>query len=190
MKGSERKFKQDMPFEEIPACLRRLADALEKKDNHLPPEWSNLPEPIGKLELKGKAGDSGWTLKIKIKADPPAEIIAPETGTDQAPSASASAKPQIKYKQLKKRMKSSFKQIRESLDAQKLPDPEVLNGFLTDSERMMAFAGQKYGEPDYPAYRQACRQLAEAYEAQNWTAFKNGYARLDQLKADCHKAYK
>ncbi len=190
MKASERKFKQDVPFEEIPACLRRLADALEKKDNNLPPELSDLPEPIGRLELKGKAAGGGWTLKIKIKADPPAEPTAPEAGADEPSSGPAPVKPPIKYKPLKKRMKSSFKEIGEALEQQKLPEPEILNGFLSDSERMMAFAGKKYGEPDYPAYREACRQLADAYEARNWTAFKDGYARLEQLKKDCHKAYK
>ena len=190
MKASERKIKQGMPFEEIPAYLRRLADALEKKDNNLPNELTDLPEPIGKLELKGKAGDRGWTLKIKIKADHPVEAFTPEAGADETAPASESTSPKIKYKQLKKRMKSSFKDIGESLDLQKFPEPDLVNGFLADSELMMAFAGHKYGEPDYPAYRQACRQVAEAYEARNWTAFKDGYARLDQLKADCHKAYK
>ena len=190
MKASERKIKQAMAFEEIPACLRRLADALEKKDHNLPPELSDLPEPIGKLELKGKAGDGGWTLKIKIKADAPADPLALEVGEDETAPASISAKPAIKYKSLKKRMKSSFKAIGESLDQQKLPTPEIIHGFLEDSELMMAFAGKNYGEADYPAYRQACRQLVEAYEARDWTAFKAGYARLDQLKADCHKTYK
>ncbi len=190
MKGSERKFKQDMTFEEIPACLRRLADALEKKDNNLPPELADLPEPIGKLELKGKAGDSGWTLKIKIKADSLAEPPTHRAGEVEPPPGEAPVKPTNKYKPLKKRMKSSFKEIGESLAAQKLPEPEILNGFLADSELMMAFAGKKYGEADYPAYRQACRQFAEAYEARDWAAFKDGYTRLEQLKKDCHKAYK
>ena len=190
MKASERKIKQGMPFEEIPAYLRRLADALEKKVDNLPTELTDLPEPIGKLELKGKARPDSWDLKIKIKAEPLPELSPGGTDAASASESAVDGKPQIKYKSLKKRMKTSFKDIGESLAAQKLPDPSVLEAFLTESDIMMAFPGKKYGEPDYPAYREACRQLADAYENRNYAAFKDVYARLEQLKKDCHKAYK
>ncbi len=190
MKTSERKIKQGMPFEDIPAYLRLVADALEKKGDNLPTELADLPDPIDKLELKGKAREENWELKIKFKAERPSEV--PQEPEDASPTTeiAASGKPRIKYKSNKKRMKTSFKDIGESLTAQKLPEPEVLNAFLAESDLMTAFPGEKFGEAHYPDYRQACRQLSEAYETRNWAAFKDCYERLNQLKKDCHKAYK
>ncbi|MGD9251162.1 MAG: GAK system XXXCH domain-containing protein [Desulfobacterales bacterium] len=190
MKTSERKIKQAMPREAMPTYLRLLADALERKTVDLPDEMNDLPEPIAKLELKGKLRGNAWELKIKIKAEEPSvaeQMAAPAAATSETAKA---GKPQTKYKHLKKKMKSSFKDIGESLTAQKLPEPEVLNAFLAQSDLMMAFSGDKYGESQYSTYRDACSQLAQACEAQNWEAFKSAYANLDQLKKDCHNKYK
>jgi XXXCH domain-containing protein len=96
----------------------------------------------------------------------------------------------VRYSSLKKKMKSSFNDIGVSLGNQKLPEPEVINAFLFDSELMMTFQGDKYGASCYPAYQQACQRLAAAFESKSWEAFKSAYAELDQLKTDCHKAYK
>lgn len=190
MKTSERKIKHEMPREAIPTYLRLLADALEKKTEDLPDEMSDLPEPIAKLELKGKLRGESWELKIKIKAE---ESFAAEQGAAPAAAASETARPatpQMGYKHLKKKMKSSFKDIGESLAAQKLPEPEVLNAFLAQSDLMMAFSADKYGASQYSTYRDACSSLARAYESKNWAAFKSAYANLDQLKKDCHHKYK
>ena len=190
MKALECKIRQAMAFEKVPGYLRRLADAIERKTNDLPSELTNLPEPINKLSIKGKARANGWELKIKIKAEP-LEVLAPdEADTDATEDDAAGGQQQMNYKSLKKRMKTAFKDIGDSLAEKKLPEPAILNAFLTQSDIMTAFPGQKYGEPDYPAYREACRQLADAYEAQNYAAFKDVYDRLAQMKKDCHKAYK
>jgi XXXCH domain-containing protein len=190
MKPSERKIKQVLPLEALPAYLRQLADALDRRTDGLPAELQDLPDPMTKLEIKGKVRDGAWELKAKIKAEAapaPEQAAGVVAETAEAPAAE---KPQVKYKDLKKRMKSSFKDIAASLEAQRLPEPEILEAFLADSDRMTAFAGAKYGEPYYPAYREACRRLAAAYEAKSWEAFRSAYADLDQLKKDCHKAYK
>ena len=150
-------------------------------------EAKNLLKSLKKRKKFAKATHNSWGVLTEAG---PLKSDDGEAGAVEPPSAEAPVKPTSKYKPLKKRMKSSFKEIGESLAAQKLPEPDILDGFLADSERMMAFAGKKYGEADYPAYRQACRQFAEAYEARDWAAFKDGYTRLEQLKKDCHKAYK
>ena len=190
MKSPERKIKQEMPFEEIPVYLRRLADALEKKTEALPEELKDLPEPVAKLEIKGKAYGADWVVKIKIKAkaspDPEMETAA----TVETVPAHQTAKPTIKYKDLKKRMKTSFEAIGESLTAQRMPESDVFNSFLADSDLMMAFTGEKYGEAFYSDYQKACHRLAEAYVAKGWEGFKSAYAELEQLKKKCHKEYK
>lgn len=192
MKASEKKIKQAMPFEDVPAYLRLLADAVEKNSDNLPAELADLPEPIAKLEMKGKVRNGTWELKIKIKAEtaPSPELPLANDLETRPASESPRTKPGIKYKSLKKRMKSSFKNIAEALKAQKLPESDIMDTFLADSELMTTFAGAKYGEAHYQDYRDACRRLADAYATKNWEAFKAGYAALDQLKKDCHSSYK
>jgi XXXCH domain-containing protein len=190
MNALERKIKKRLPSEELPAYLRCLADALENKTDHLPEELSDLPTPVAKIEIKGKDRDDAWELKLKIKGEPLAEPVLEKPADDVAINDDAGAEPKVKYKPLKKKMKSAFKEMGEALEANKLPDPETVNAFLADSDRMLSFTGKKYGEPHYFAYKSACRQLADAYAAKNWEWYKSAYAALNQLMHDCHKEYK
>jgi XXXCH domain-containing protein len=192
MKSLEKKIKKSVPFGQLAGYLRHLADAIENKTDQLPAELIDLPEPIDKLEIKSKSRNGRWELKIKIKAESSVELQPSNDTVDDGrqTTTAAAAKPEAGYKKLKKRMKNSFKAIGENLAVQNFPQPEVLNGFLADSEQMMSFTGAKYGEEYYPAYRKGCRRLAEAYESKNPDAFNAAYAALDQMKKDCHKIYK
>lgn len=190
MKASERKIKRKMPSENMPSYLRQLADSLEKRTRSLPAEFTDLPGPITKLKIKGKARNNNWAIKIHIEAESPLDREKERAGAHEEKKAATAKKPYAPFKLLKNRMKSSFKEIGESLEAQKLPEPDVIRAFLSDSELMTAFPGEKYGEPYYPAYREACRRMAEAFEAKNREALNSAYAELDQLKKDCHKQLK
>jgi XXXCH domain-containing protein len=192
MKELERKIKETMPLEDLPGYLRHLADALERKNEMLPGALSELPIPLKKLVMEGKAKDGDWKLKIKLKGEPPpapqAEAVADKQPAEAGePSADP---PDIKYKTLKKRMKTSFKSIGEAIADRRFPEPATLDTFLSDSELMVGFAGARYGDVHYPEYREACRRLAEAFASKNWDAFQAGYTHLDRLKKDCHKAFK
>lgn len=190
MKTSEHKIKHRLPFEELPAYLRQLAVALENKADNLPEELKNLPEPIAKFEIKGRAREDAWELKIKIRAETAPELESVKSADDVAAETTAPTRAKVKYKQLKKKMKSDFKTMGESLEALKLPEPEIMRAFLAESDRMLSFTGKKYGESHYPTYREACRQLAKAYEARSVVGFNSAYDHLNQLMQDCHKEYK
>jgi XXXCH domain-containing protein len=190
MKASERKIKREMPFEKIPTYLRQLADSLEKRTGDFPAEFIDLPEPITKLKIKGKSRNHTWAIKMHIKAEPPIDRQKKETMAHEGNQASTATTSNVTFKMLKKRMKSSFKEIGESIAARKLPEPDAIHAFLSDSQWMMAYGGEKYGKDRYPAYREACRRLAEAFEAENREALSSAYAELDQLKKDCHKHLK
>jgi len=186
----ERKIKQKMPFGRIPVYLRQLADALEKRTDDLPAELSDIPAPIVKMEFKAKPLDNGWGVKITIRAESPKDLETESGPLQVERDAPPPAKHDVNYTSLKKRMKSSFRSIGESLAAQKLPEPDIIDAFLEDSERMLAFPGEKYGAPCYPAYRDACRRLAEAFDANNREAFKAAYTGIGRLKKDCHAELK
>jgi len=190
MKTSERKIKRKMPFENMPSYLRQLADSLEKRTRGLPAEFTDLPEPITELKIKGRARSNSWAIKIHIKAESPIDRKKERAGGHEEKKAATPNQPNVPFKLLKNRMKSSFKEIGESLSARKLPEPDVIHAFLSDSEWMTAFPGGKYGEQSYPAYLGACRRLAAAFEAKSLEALISAYAELDQLKKDCHRQLK
>ena len=175
-----------IPFAELPRQLRRLADALEGQTDKLPAEWQQLPGPIAKLKFKGEAQGRAWKVKIKIKAASTTTAEAlPTEASDTAPAPpQPPASRSVDYKQLKKSMKASFRDIGESLAGQKLPAQRDVEAFLADSDTMMAFPG------DYPAYRQACEALRAAFMASDLEALQTVYATLAQLKKDSHQAFK
>lgn len=192
MKEGERKIKKKIAFAEIPAQLRQLADAIEGRASDLSSEWLDLPESITKLEVKGKARDSAWKLKVKIKAEPIANYEAQQTvrpkNTTTIPSPAAGS--DEGYKQIKKRMKTTFKSIGESLAAEKLPGEAIVEAFVAASHQMMTFTAAAYGEAHYPEFRKACLTLHTACESHNLEALKTAYATLIRLKKDCHNSFK
>ena len=189
MKNSERKIKKNISFGKLPAQLRHLADALDGRSDALPSEWRDLPNPIAKLEVKGKAQGDNWALKIKIKAESTSdpEPLPAENTTAAHVTAPPAGKNDLDYKQLKKKMKVAFKEIEASLAANKQPAQEALEAFLRASDLMMTFSGAAYGEVHYPAYRNACQALRAAYEIPDMAALKTAFATLAQLKKDCHR---
>ena len=192
MKNSERKIKKNISSGELTTQLRHLADALDGRSDELPSEWSDLPFPIAKLEVKGRAHGENWALKIKIKAESTSdpEPLPAENATAAYVTAQPAGKNNLDYKQLKRKMKVAFKEIEASLAANKQPAQEALEAFLSASELMMTYAGPAYGEAHYPAYRRACQALRAAYEIPDMEALKAAYATLAQLKKDCHQACK
>lgn len=127
----------------------------------------------------------------KIKSDRAPASLPDQTDTvPTAPTRRTGEEPRGRYTSLKKRMQTSFKAIGVSLANRKLPEPDMWRVFLADAERMTAFTGAQYGEACYPAYKQACRELAEAYEARDLEALESCYASLGQLKKDCHRRHK
>lgn len=191
MKTPEHKIKKTMPFDAVPAFLRRLADAIEGRSDLIPQEWSDLAAPLSKLTVKGKRRSDGWEMKVKLKAGLSSESSADDSVIPKTDRVDVTSEPiERPYKHLKKRMKSSFKSIGEAIEHQQLPDADTLHAFLADSDQMTAFAGGKYGQEYYPAYLEACRNLAQAFAARDIEALAAAYGSLDQLKKDCHKQYK
>ena len=183
----EWKIKRMVPLSQVPAFLRSIADALEGRANDQWPRLTDLPMPITKLEIKGKAGRETWKIKVRVETE--ARVETPPVSMT-AESSSAAGRPASDYKRVKKQLKTAFDGIREAITAHHQPTPEVVMTFRTSAEKMMTFTGTAYGEPHYAVFRKACQRLVEAYEAGNWEMLRASYFALVQLKRDCHKAYK
>ena len=202
MKHSEKKFKSQMDRPQLAALLRQVADALEGRDAIDLKPLDGAFKEFSKASLKIKQKADRLAVKIKVESPsmiPPASASAyPES--DKAPANPAphhrvadsagltkeKAKP--KYKDLKKSMKSSFKHIRESLAANQVPAPEIVESFLHDSKLMISYPGN--GDEHYQAYFEACSRFSAAYVTGDLAALKEHTEVLNQIKSDCHKRYK
>ncbi|MDJ0785107.1 MAG: GAK system XXXCH domain-containing protein [Desulfosarcinaceae bacterium] len=210
MKNGDHKRKLEMAPEAVPAFLRELAAAMAAddpaEDGHAPGDLEQLVRDYRKISLQIKRKADQVRLKLKIK--PPevpadagmavAEEISPIGGDkDSGPIAEAAAdiaadagleEQKPKYKRLKKRMKSTFKEIRASLEELRLPEEEIVRQFCEDSALMVTYPGK--GDPHYAAYTQAVGDLRAAYDRKDFAGFKSVTSNLADLKNACHKAYK
>ncbi len=191
MKPNEKKLKRSMTAPETAAIFRRMAKVLEGNGPAVEDPVEGLLADFSKATIKLKRKGGRITFKAKAEtADGPtaaAGTDAPEPiPATETPRGSDPAKP--KYKALKKRMKSTFGRIGDSLAEDRLPDGETVTAFLTDSKLMVTYPG--YGDPFYGDYSEACRRLASAFDDRRWGAFKEAYLALRRLKSDCHDRFK
>jgi XXXCH domain-containing protein len=204
MKDGDRKLEIEMGPEDLPGFLRELAAAFETEVNRnavsTDSELQNHIQSYKKLRLSLKRKASLINVKLKVKKqDPPAQLAmttgADETETAAAEIAAAEAavakalndeKP--KYKTLKKRMKSNFKEIRARLEELRLPEEVVVQQFCDDSALMVTYPGK--GNTYYPRYTQVVSELKTAYERKDFAVFNALVSTLDGLMNDCHREFK
>jgi XXXCH domain-containing protein len=206
MKTPKRKLKTKFKIVELEAYFRTIADALEGKtdleDKNLIGLFDNFSQATIRMKRKAKK----ISLDIKVDAEPlssgetkdaavpgPAATPATETLPDAAPpepqAPETSPKPKkLKYKDLKKRMKKSFKAIKESVSDSRLPERSDLVSFLNDSEQMVSYPG--YGDAYYSEYQKACQALEDAAGRLDFATFKHQLEAVNKLQKECHNRYK
>ena len=201
MNIKEKKFKKKMDAAKLAGLLRDIADQLEGSEKINNNALSEAFIDFNKASLKLKRKSDCLSVKVKVESQPQLDETSP-TGT--SPSAKAMARPKTdrapkpsytsdrmekpKYKTLKKRMKSSFKLIREALESNQMPMAAILESFIRDSELMVTYPG--YGDEFYEAYRNLCSRFSEACSKGDLGAVKSLAIELNQMKSDCHKRYK
>jgi|GEM_PF-611822 len=203
MKGLEKKFKKQMDAAQLAAMLREIADELEgaAQNSNAPLEGAFNDFHKARLKIKRKTNRLSVEVKVESQAplhpadtspaDPASDltIIAgnrPQTAAKGHPAADRKEKPE--YKNLKKRLKSTFKQIRTNLETGQLPATEIMESFLQDSQLMLSYPG--HGDAHYAAYQNLCSHFSTAYNRGDIDAVRSVYTELSQMKSDCHKRYK
>lgn len=177
-----RKTSFSITRQELPAVLRRIADALERADAAEAPAnaaHGGEPDPLlaaglgefRKFKLNAKHAFGHMEVVLKVKTpDAPAfgstAIGAASTG--DAPGGARPSRPshlagRPSYKSLKKRMRTSFKALRQAVQAGAMPQPQAAASFLADSLLMVEYPG--YGDEHYAEYRAATEALRTALEA-------------------------
>jgi len=184
--SGECKMERHMPKEGLPAFFREMADALEKGGGE--GEFENL-DGFVKFKLSIKEAFGGFNLKMKVKAPRPyVPAAAPIEGqeTEGAPGQD-NIGGQPRYKNLKKRMKASFKVILRMLHEGQCPPAEAVASFLSDAETMCMYPGK--GDPFYPEFLQVCREFADAYDSCDLPRMGAMAEELAHQKARCHALY-
>lgn len=168
-----------MSRQEAARYLRRVADQVESGGAaaEAPPEPAIGDFKKLKIGLKSR----GEQVELKIKVKPAG--FAGEAGGALTDKGEKSA-----YKTLKKKMKSDFKAIRESLVNGGFPPPETVSAFLRDSDAMLAYPG--YGDEYYAEYQAACGRFQTAFDGGDLPGCQAACQAIDRIKKACHDQYK
>ena len=192
MSGShKRKFELVLPRVE---ALQALSDLTAKAGlGELVVGAEVVPlDDCSSLKISIKHFGASSMLKVTLRypalgrdALPATEDDAPETGQSQPETVETSGQP--RYKNLKKRMKSTFKLIVMALRASQSPDPDAVASFIADSRVMTRFPGK--GDAFYPAYDAEVDRFAAAAATGDIAAMTASAAALDRMKKECHSRH-
>ncbi|MGE4293739.1 MAG: GAK system XXXCH domain-containing protein [Desulfovibrio sp.] len=158
--------------------FRQLADVFEKGAAESGLDALKGMEDFSKIGISVKREYGRLLFKMKVKCK----------GEEDSESATEGFDGTLKYKTLKKRMKSSFKLIFATLGENTLPPAEAVQAFLRDSELMVRYSG--YGDAHYQEYSTAVRAFSEAFGQGNLDAARASCNELDRLKSRCHTQFK
>ncbi|GAB7023121.1 GAK system XXXCH domain-containing protein [Salidesulfovibrio brasiliensis] len=178
--GKEIKIEKYIEKKDLITFFREIADAIEGSSS----EELACFEDFKKVKISIKNEFGQMAVKAKIKQERECDATGEEAETAPAGEGVA-AKP--KYKDLKKRMKRSFKMIVKMTHDETLPPKEAVDSFLEDSELMVAYPG--YGDEYYEDYTKACAEFAEAYKAEDMERLKAAVDELANQKGRCHAKY-
>lgn len=174
MGSDDKKMEIILQGNEVEVLLKALAEALR---NPVLPEAMAAYAPhlhsCGKFEIALKRLGGMAELKLKVKGLPATgeQLEAGVPGT---------------YKSIKKRLKTSFKYLKHSLDNLLLPPAEVLDAFLLDSLAMCEHPER--GPHDYGDHLRLCNALKDAFDRQDREAMNTLVRELELAKKACHAA--
>lgn len=170
------KLYMDIDKDELPKFFRDLADALEKGGTD---EFDCLDD-FKKLKVRAEAAYGQVRLKMKIKTEQECRSNFDEEREPGAPEKPA-------YKQLKKRMKISFRMLVKMIHDGQIPPQEAVDSFLEDSALMITYPG--YGDEFYSRYAEVCDAFRQAYESGDLERMHEAVDALVHEKGHCHAKY-
>jgi XXXCH domain-containing protein len=188
MKMPKRKLKKKVKATELGSYMRSVADAIEGQSDNNHEELTGLFDDFSKASIELKRKSIKATIEIKVKTELEPMVKTQKEAPDPSYAPSPSQNNKLKYKDLKKRMKKSFKAINEFVSGSRLPERSDLESFLNDSELMVSYPGN--GDEHYPAFRKACQSLNNAFIRLDFASFKQQFEEIKTFYRDCHDRYK
>lgn len=185
---SKRKYEFMVGADEAPDFFEKLAEGMRQGCLAMGDVELAL-DGFRSLSLSLKQEEGGYKAKIKLKYEQPPH--APEC---ECPPCQAAERYGIdeggrpKYKYLKKRMKSDFKAIYQTLLGGSLPGGQIMERFIEDSRVMCTYPGM--GEEFYTRYLEIVDAFAVAVEQGDLEAARTRQQALYDSMKECHDRYK
>ena len=180
---SKKKLKNYYTSNQLAEFLRNIATQLDGTSIEDSDDQIHYFDDFTSISLKIKRQPSGYSVKVKVKTESLDLIDSAEVESnsdkDDVPTT------EVSFKHLKKRMKSSFKSINKDLLAGRIPNREVVESFVADTDDMGRFP-EKCGDP-YPGFKMICDRLLEAVDKSDLVSLRNCYAELKRLRDECHR---
>ena len=186
MEKAKQKLRQTLTDQETVEFLRNLAQGIE--NGSLEFNEARIPwNEVSKIEITFKNQGNLIAVKSKLKSEtsPDMEGDLDDSGPDKT---GQEKKPRPSYKNLKKRMKRTFKIILVSLARDSLPPDEKIKAFVRDCGLMSGFSG--YGNEYYPQFLQEIQDMEEAFNENDLQSLKEAVSRISRSMKDCHSRHK
>ncbi len=176
----EVRFDRELSREELADYLTSLASQFRQGELQIAGVVQKLPaQSAVEIEVKEKKG----RLKIKMNV-----MLSTLEFYDQ-PSREKVEKVTEKFNVVKKRLGTSFANLKKAAAQGKLPEESLLREFLNDCQ---AFA--QHIEPEWQAemdiYLSHVKNLEQAYTISNFEMFQHEMADLKTSMARCHQDFK
>ncbi|MFP4084460.1 MAG: GAK system XXXCH domain-containing protein [Desulfonatronovibrio sp.] len=188
MKEDKQKMEHILTDLETADFLRCLASGIE--NGRLDFNEFQIPwDDVKKIKISFKNQGNQVIVKTRLKSEPSrdVEIDFESFAQDKAVS---EKKPNISYKNLKKRMKKRFKGILASLNRNIMPNEEAVKVFARDCELMTGFSGSEYGDKFYPDFLQKVQEMKEASSLGDLDKMEKSVSEINNFTRECHDRYK
>lgn len=181
----ESKKNRSLSPAEAARLLRELAHKLENGTMEVGDQGAVLAGDLKvKVSGKSKDGSASLSLKFQCRCSAAGDEAAPRKKKVKPDEAGVPS-----YKNIKKRMSSTFKEIRAQLREGALPELDLALLFDGDAERMLHYP--KKGEmADITAFRNISASFLAAVQAGDQEAVVREAAALATAEKGCHKRYK
>ena len=178
MGSKEVKIEKHLSTEDTGSFLCTLADILTGRSHGEDSSPGIDLQDFKKIKMDLRKEGELLSLKLKVKySSPVLESGAEDTG---AP---------MKYKSLKKQIKSTFKTIKASIEGGSLPGADVVETFMQQAELMVSYTARGYGDEYYDEFMNLCRKFRQVFEDGDLDKLVTAYNALDARKALCHDKY-
>ena len=178
MGSKEVKIEKILSVADADSFLHTLADTLAgKPGGDLSSHGIDLQD-FKKIKMDLKKDGDQFGLKMKVKYSTPVlGSVAEDAGGP------------MKYKTLKKQMKSTFKTMKTSIESGSLPSPEVVDTFMQEAVLMVSFTGSGYGDEYYDEFIKLCHNFKQIFDSGEIDKLGAAFNALDARKALCHEKY-
>ncbi len=178
------KIEKTLEAKQIAAFLRLMAAEIEGGGEDSLNGLGVDLHSFNKLKLaliKKEGGDLVLTLKVKQGR----QLTRQDKEENAMPFKDIA---EMKYRPLKKTLKSGYAAIRKEIEGGGLPSEAEIKDFMALTRTMVSYPG--FGDDSYADFSAACQELDLAFKKRDFPAFRISFQKIGALRKSCHGRYK